>query len=324
MISFEMRSPKQSKDALVKSEIGGMTPLSRQVWCGIELNAPPGIFEPAIKTTAPYNAYTLRCAKALARMNTQSRYTLVNLQKQKVRPHILLAIYHLIKVIITGPKDPYHKLNAEVFGAQVLEKFSQYHHTALHTLAHELSGAFHLLYQAGSAITIETRQAALSAYRELHEKLSKKFGFLLKRHAAEFYNTFHPNHRYHYRHQSKAWQLASERMTNSLRRALHYTHKIAEGLFVVDIAIAMYDSANIIATDPNWFPDLTHEIMDVESFFTVSFAVDGLIAILAPSPAGWVAMIVTGILTVLTHRELMHKVLTPYLDYINRSYHARY
>lgn len=324
MIRFIMQTPQQKRHALIDSQLGKMSRLQQEVWCSIALKTPPGVISADITTKPPYNKSTIHCAKALARMGSQARYTLANLQQHHVSPHILLAIYHFMKTLILGAKNGHTAFNASVFGTQVIEKFSHYHHSTIHTLSHELAGAFQLLYQAGTAITIEARQAAISAYRDIHKALSEKFEFLLKRYVSEFYNTFHPSHRHHYRFKLKAWQLSNEQMTNNIRRALKYTHKIAEGLFVIDLSIAAYDSLNIIFNDPNWFPDLTHEILDVESFFTVSLLIDGIIAILAPSPAGWLVMLATGALTVLTHRLLMHKVLSPYLNYINRNYHARF
>lgn len=323
MINFEIKRDDQSNDNLVKNQLGKMTPLDRDVWCRMSLNKPPTYLPPSITVHPPYNQYTLDCAKALARMGGYQRYTLANLQKSHIHPSILLAIFHLLKTIFLSSQSPYKHFNTQVTGIKVLEKFSHYHHSAIHALSHELYGAFNLLYQAGTFLTTEARQSALDAYRKLHESITKRFGSIIKHHVKEFYLKFNPEDQTLYGNLNPAWHLSNRRVTEEIKRALHVTHQIAKGLFVIDIVSALYDSTYIMAHDPNWFPDLVHEIVDVESFIVVSLAVDGVALILAPTPIGWIGMIAVGLSTFASHHILMHSVLNPYLNYINRHYHAR-
>lgn len=319
MINFEIKRDKQSNDQLVTSQLGKMRHLDRDVWCRMALNKPPTYLPPSITVHPPYNQYTLDCAKALARMGGYQRYTLANLQKNQIHPSIFLSIFQLLKTIFLSSQSPYKHFNTQVTGIKLLEKFSHYHHSAIHALSHELYGAFNLLYQAGTMLTTEARQSALNAYRKLHENITKRFGRIIK----EFHLKFHPEDQTLYRNLNPAWHLSSRRVTEEIRRALHVTHQIAKGLFVIDIVSALYDATYIMAHDPNWFPDLVHEIVDVESFIVVSLAIDGVVLILAPTPIGWIGMIAVGLSTFASHHVLMHSVLTPYLNYINRNYHVR-
>ena len=311
----------ETKQDLIRNAFGSMPHQSIQILCNS-----------TVLSFSPYQAIALskhaiteneaQCAKRFQRMSTHTRYLLTSIQAQRIRPNLFISAYELL-IGAASASNPYNKLSYGLMGAQVLEKLSHYHLNRIHAFTHHLSIAIDVLYKAGTATDILLRNESMQKYRAKLTRLREGFVHLLS-HLMD--DTRHLLHRHtttiEHPHRHTGWHINNTRLIKKLETALHYTKQISDRLFVIDMGTAMIDVGLMLTDDPHWFPDIMHEIVDMEAFFTVSMAIDSALAILLPTPLGWIVVIGTGLGTVLTHRALMQHVLNPYLDYINRQRHA--
>ena len=180
---------------------------------------------------------------------------------------------------------------------------------------------FNSLVNMAHADTHQLRHEAHTVYSTLRNELQLKFKKEFKHFLGGCEHLFHENGWRSIRlHRKLGWHFTHDLVAHDITQVMDFVKQIGDGLFVLDITGALIEAGVIVAQRKSWFTKLTHEAVDVESFFAASLFVDLSCVIIGLTPLGWIGIISAGAITFGLHHYLMKKVLNPYLNYINRAY----
>lgn len=314
-----MTKPGDSAQQISQQILGYDDPNYTKMLCLINEANSFSDYQAIILPESKDQALQQRCAQVLSQLTITHRYQLQQLQAHHVNPNILLSLSLLLHS--TNLSNQSNKLAMGFTVAQILEGVAHHHHKNLNHFKALMDKTFHSLRRMAHADSHQLRHEAHTVYSGLRDELQINFKNEFKRFLGGFEHLFHENGWHSIRlHRKLGWHFSHELVAHDITRIMEFVKQIGDGLFVLDITGALIEAGVTIAEHKSWFTKLTHECVDVESFFAASLFIDMSCVLIGLTPLGWMGIIGAGVVTFGLHHYLMKKALNPYLNYINRTY----
>lgn len=276
-------------------------------------------YYPLVLPEYNHDAIQRNCASQIARLPSQQRYMIQQLQQSHIDPGYLLSFYNLLKTTFTPNNG--HNLALGFGAAQFLERIAHQHHHHLHRFHHLMDDTFHTLRNIATSTTHTAREELYGHYKKLRNELAHDFPREFNHYIGRFQHLFHENGYHSIRlHKKIGWHFTHELVAHDLIQMIDFVKQIGQGLFVLDITGTLIEAGLVISHDNHWFQQLSRMVVDLEVFFASCAMIDTLFALLCAGPIGWIGIIAATTVTLLSQHELMDHVFTPYLNYIDQTY----